>query len=370
MMRLALKSKSLSLFILAALPLAAQAFELTPQQQANVKVTTTTVTERQSSATLSVSGTLRADQQRLYRVAPVVEGLVTDLKVAEYSTVRKGQLLAHLHSNTLGQARADYLEALARFEVADADYQRVKGLSQEGVVATSRLVEAESHYKSAQALLQQRRNTLSLAGLSRAEIDALPERTEDLADYPLISPSNGVLLEVAVENGQLLAAGETAFRIADLSEVVAEIRIPAAQMGQVEKGSKVSVTSNAFAGERFSGRLQGISGEVEASSQTIGGRVIVDNRQGRLRPGMYIQAELPGLKQSGLMVPASAIFRSGNDSYLFKVSGPRSYEPVKVEAVPAGSGWVRIDSEIKAGTTIVSGGVAELKSHWQYQGEK
>lgn len=367
MMRHITKSLLLSL---ATLPIVVGAFELTPQQMANVKVTTTTVTERQSAATLFVNGTVRADQQRLFRVAPVVDGLVTDLKVVEYNSVRKGQVLARLHSNTLGQAQADYLEALARHEVAQTEYQRIKGLYQDGVVAESRRQEAESQYKTAQAVLDQRRRALALAGVTGSQVDALTQHPDEIADYSLFSPTNGVLLEVAVESGQMLAAGETAFRIADLSEVVAEVRIPVAIIGQVAAGDKVNVKVSAFPQQSFPGRLHTISGEVEPNSQTLFGRVAVDNRQGRLRPGMYMQAELPGIKTTGLMAPESAIFRSGNDTYLFKVVGPRSYEPVKVTVSPAGGGWIKIESGVAAGSEIVSGGVAELKSHWQYQGSK
>lgn len=371
--------------VLILLPLAGHALELTPPQQASLKLTTTIVKERQATATISVNGTLRADQQRLFRVAPVVEGLVTELKVAEHATVRKGQLLAQLHSNTLGQAQAAYLEALARHEVARADFQRIKALRDEGVVAESRLLEAESQFKSARAVLDQTRRALILAGVSAAQIEKLAQHPDKIADYPLLSPADGVVLEVAVESGKLLAAGETAFRIADLSVVWADIRVPVAEIGQINTGSKAVIKVAALPQQNFTGRLQSLSGEVDAANQTIAGRVVIDNRQGLLRPGMYVQAELQGAAQKGLMVPQSAVFRRGNDNYVFKVSGPRSYEPVKVVIGEGGNGWVAIKSVasaipgsrdtcasctsgIAAGSEIVSGGVAELKSHWQYQG--
>lgn len=357
-----------SLLMLGILSVNAAAFELTPQQQANLRVTTAKVSESQAAATLTVSGTVRADQQRLYRVAPIVEGIVMRLHATEYSTVRKGQLLAHLHSNTLGQAQTDYLEALAKFEQVEADYQRIKGLTKDGVVASSRMVEAESLFKAAQAMLQQRRNTLTLAGVTPTQIDDLAKHPDAIADYQLYSPTNGLLLEVAVENGQMLAAGESAFRIADLSEVIADIRIPATLLGKVGKDAKVTVKTAAFANEGFAGRLSALSGEVDPNTQTVAGRVIVPNADGKLRPGMYLQAELAGVEQSGLMAPESAVFRSGNDSYIFTVQGERKYEPVKVSVTPAGQGMVRIESGLAAGVMIVTGGVAELKSHWQYKG--
>jgi cobalt-zinc-cadmium efflux system membrane fusion protein len=352
----------------ASLPPAVHALELTPQQMANVKLSTTTVTERQAAATVSVAGTLRADQQRLYRVSPVVDGLVTELKVVEQSIVRKGQVLARLHSNSLGQAQADYLEAMARYDVAQAEFQRIQGLRADGVVAESRLLEAESQYKTAQAVLDQRRRALTLAGMNEPQIESLARHPDNIADYSLVSPADGVLLEVAVESGQLLTAGEAAFRLADLSVVWADVRIPVARIAEVAPGASASIRVAAYPQRSFAGRLQALSGEVDVESQTLSGRVVIDNRQGLLRPGMYVQAELQGTAQNGLMVPQSAVFRRANDNYVFTVTGPRRFEPVKVILGAGSDGWVSIKSGIAVGTEIVSGGVAELKSHWQYQG--
>lgn len=361
------KSLLVTVFVLTS-PLAANALELTPQQMATVKLGTTKVIGRQAAATIVANGALRADQKRIFRVAPVVEGLVTELAVVEHAYVRKGQVLARLHSNSLGQAQADYLEALARYDVAKAESARVKGLRSDGVVAESRLQEADGHYKTAQATLNQRRRALTLAGLSSAQIDSLADRPDAIADYPLVSPADGVLLSVAVESGQMLAAGETAFRLADLSVVWADIRIPVASISQMATGAKASVKVAALPQHSFPGQLQSLSGEVDVASQTIAGRVVVDNRQGLLRPGMYLQADVQAAAQKGLMVPESAVFRRGNDAYVFTVTGPRNYEPVMVILGETIDGWVSVKSGIAAGTEIVNGGVAELKSHWQYQG--
>jgi cobalt-zinc-cadmium efflux system membrane fusion protein len=68
------------------------------------------------------------------------------------------------------------------------------------------------------------------------------------------------------------------------------------------------------------------------------------------------------------MAPASAVFRVGDQAYLFKVLGNGRFEPVAVEIGIEADGWVPVRSGLAAGVEIVSGGVAELKSHWQYQG--
>lgn len=357
-----------TLFALGCLPFMASAFELTPQQMANLKLNTSIVNESSVAESFYVSGTLRADQQRVYMVAPMVESVVTSLSVVGNSVVKKGDLLAYLHSNSLGKAQAEYLESLARYQLAEGDLARMKGLRADGVVSQSRLLEAESHFKMAQVMRDQRYRGLTLVGLSEDQIEQLSIHPGDIADFLLYSPADGVLLDVNVENGQMLQAGEAAFRIADLSVLWAEVRIPLSRLARVVLGSEVTLSLPAYPDQRFSGVLHSLAGEVDSASQTVIGRVVAKNPQQLLKPGMYLQAELQGQRTKGIMAPISALFRSGNDSYLFVVDGENSFTPVKVVTGLKGADFIQVISGINANTTVVTEGVADLKGHWLYQG--
>ncbi len=341
---------------------------LTAEQVAGLDLATTTVERRQAADTIQVNGTLIPDQNAVFRIGPVVDGFVVALHSVANDRVSKGQVLARLRSNTLGQAQADYLEALARFKVSRANRERIEGLWREGVVAESRWIEADSGERTARAALDQRRRQLVLAGLSSQQIDALENDPDRISDFDLVSPIDGVVLSASVETGQMLSPGETVFRVADLTRLWAQVRIPVASIRRLQVGGKATLQVNAYPDELFSGRLASLSGEVDADSQTVLGRVVIDNPDERLRPGMYTRVTLSGGAQSGLMVPASAVFRSGDTTYLFKVLGPGRFEPVPVVVGATLNGWVPVRDGIQAGTKIVSEGVAELKSHWQYQG--
>ncbi|MBI5137516.1 MAG: efflux RND transporter periplasmic adaptor subunit [Nitrospirae bacterium] len=344
--------------------------ELTSEQTAGLELATTTVEHHKATSVVQVNGTLMPDQNGVFRIGPVVDGFVMALNAVANDRVTKGQVLARLRSNTLGQAQADYLEALSRFEVTRASQERVEGLWRDGVVAESRWIEADSGYMAARAALDQRRRQLTLAGLSNEQIDALKDRPDRIADFELVSPVDGVVLSASVETGQMLSPGETVFRVADLSRLWAEVRIPIAALRRLGTGGKATLQVNAYPDDSFTGRLESLSGEVDADSQTVSGRVVIKNPGGLLRPGMYVRVDLTGDGQAGLMVPASAVFRSGDNTYLFKVLGPGRFEPVPITVGAELNGWVPVRGGVVAGTEIVSKGVAELKSHWQYQGGK
>ena len=348
--------------------LAAAEVKLTPAQLDNAKLTITTVTTREISPQLRVTGTLMADQRKTHRVAPVVDGVVTELRAIAHEHVRKGHVLARLHSPTLGQTQADYLEALARFDLAQSERTRIEGLWKDGVVAENRWLQVDSEFKSARATLEARRRSLSLAGLTAEQIKELPNNPDRLATFDLVSPINGQVIAIEIESGQLLTAGQTAFQVADFSTLWAMVKIPVANLPQVSVGAQASIQVQANPGQSYQGQLQSLGGEVDTQSQSLTGRIVLKNPDRKLRPGMYAEVTLSAAASQGLVVPASAVFQVGDQSYVFKVLGTGRFEPVPVKIGAAASGWVPVHDGIAEKAQIVSGGVAELKSHWQYQG--
>ena len=365
-------NKRIMTLLLTLTPALAPAAELklTEAQLANAHLTTTTVTSREIQPRLNLTGTLTADRRKSHRIAPVVDGMVIELRAVEHEPVRKGQVLARLRSHSLGQAQADYLEGLARFDLARAERARIEGLWKDGIVAESRGLTVDSEYKRARAALDARRRLLSLTGLSDKQIQTLAQKPDRLAEFELTSPSDGMVTGIEIETGQLLSAGQIAFHVDDLSTLWAEVRIPVASLSQLKLGAEAIIKAQANPGREYHGRLQALGGEVERQSQTLGGRIVVENRDGQLHPGMYAAVILTGMADTGLMVPASAVFKVGDQVYLFKVLGSRRFAPVAVETGTETDGWIPVRSGITAGTEIVSAGVAELKSHWQYQGGK
>lgn len=363
-------NKQLATLIFVLIPALAPAadLKLTPEQLASAGLTTTTVTARELKPRLNLAATLTADRRKSHRVTPVVDGMVTELLAVENEAVRKGQVLARLRSNSLGQAQADYLEALSRFELARAERTRIEGLWKDGIVAESRWLTVNSEYKSARATLNARRRLLSLAGLSDRQIQVLAQKPDRLAEFELTSPIDGMVTGVDIESGQLVSAGQAAFHVDDLSGLWAEVQIPVASLPQIKPGAEATVQVEASPGHEYHGRLQSMAGEVDRQSQTLGGRIVVENPEGVLRPGMYATVTLTGAANEGLMVPAGAVFRVGEQAYLFKVLEKGSFVPVPIEISTEANGWIAVRRGIESGAEIVSGGVAELKSHWQYQG--
>lgn len=344
--------------------------KLTPEQSINITLKTTKVIQRTITPTLSLNGRVVENARRSYSAGSVVEGIVQSVEVVTHERVKKGQILARVRSNTLGQAQTDYLDALAKYQLARAERDRINALRRDNIVPESRWLQVDNDYKRARIALEQRQRLLSLIGLSEAEIHTLKDRPGKLAAFELISPIDGLVVEIKVESGQALSAGETVFRVIDVSALWVEVSIPVADLPGIELNAIARVSVVARPGKAFEGRLESMGGKVDERTQTVMGRIAVENPEGLLRPGMYAQIELDGAAHKGLALPASAVFRMGDQSYVFRVLGQDKFEPVAVQIGLETGGWVPLRAGLDEGVEVVHSGVAELKGHWQYKGGK
>jgi cobalt-zinc-cadmium efflux system membrane fusion protein len=344
--------------------------ELKPEQLASAGLSTGAVESREQSATLHLPGTLLTDPQRSWRVSPVVEGVVEHVGAVAHDRVSKGQVLAQLRSAALGEAQVAWLEARADLRVATADRERSLTLKKEGVVSESQWLRVDTEFQRAQAVLAQANRRLTLAGMSAQHIEELESADLRLGELTLTSPADGVVLASNLSRGQALGAGELAFEVADLSSLWVTVHVPVASLAEVVPGARANVLVSGRTGAGWSGEVASLGAEVDAADQTVEARVVVTNEGGFLRPGMYAEVDVVGAPVQALMVPSTATFAVGNQSYVFRKVGDARFQPMPVTArLPVGD-WTPVEGPgVEAGVEVVVSGVAELKSQWLYEGE-
>ena len=103
----------------------------------------------------------------------------------------------------------------------------------------------------------------------------------------------------------------TLFRIAGLEKVWAVAEVPEAQAVRLARGRKVKAVLQADPGLAFDGELKEILPQVSASTRTLQARFEVDNKGGRLMPGMLLRLQVAGPAVTRLVVPSEAVIRTG-----------------------------------------------------------
>lgn len=345
---------------------------LTPEAVSSAQLKTETVQRKALSVGLAVPARVAFTQKGVARVAARVPGRLASIEVSLGQKVKKGQALGYLESPELGRARADYLSAATKTQVAEDNFRREKELFAKGISSEREMREAESAFVTAQAERNAADGRLHALGLSDAEITALRGNEHYSSRFPAPSPLDGTVVEIAGTVGQAVEAATTLFTVADLSELWVLLDISESQLAQVRVGQPVDFTVSALPERRFTGLVEYIGDIVDEKTRTIPVRVVVPNADRALKPGMFAQAEIStksevnldggGAQPPRVVLPREAVQRVGEEQVVFVPSGENQFKPIRVRTGASSAREVEVLSGIEPGTRVVTQGAFILKS--------
>jgi RND family efflux transporter MFP subunit len=268
-----------------------------------VEVTLTKVARADIAQDIAISGNIAALPNRDVRVSSLVAGRVAELSVAEGDHVNVGHLIAKIDDrpirDQLQQAEAAVAQAQANLENARLARERDETLFGRGIVARKELEDARTQQTVAEAALRQTeaaRSTTRLQ-LARAEIH---------------SPLTGTVVKRFVSVGEQVdgTAAQPLVEVAERGEVELFANVPAPYLAKFRAGQVIGITSEAFPGKTFQGRVAAISPSVDPTTNVGLVRVRLANEGGLLRLGMFLNAQVPlETHAQALVVPPQAIYR-------------------------------------------------------------
>ena len=326
-------------------PRATVSLDLRRQQLAGVRLATverTTMTHQ-----VRAVGTVQFDESRLSDVNVRVEGFVRDLHVdttGQY--VARGQPLFSLYSPELLATEREYLLALRSREQ----------------VQTSTSADAQAYAERLAAAARQR---LALWDLPEEEIAELERTRSPRETVTFRSPSSGHVIEKKVVRGQRVMAGESLYRLADVSTVWVEAEVFQRDLAVMKTGLPAVVTVDVWPNTRFPARVALIAPSLDAASRTARVRLTLKNPGARLRPGMFANVELEASTAKVLAVPADAVVDSGSRQFVFVSQGEGNFEPREVKAGARANGFVEIARGLEEGQQVASGATFFIDSESQ-----
>jgi membrane fusion protein, heavy metal efflux system len=327
----------------------------------DLNITTPKVEERDGGESASMLGELRVNEAAYAEVGAPVTSRVVAVQASAGQSVGAGQKLATLQSSELGNARADFLKAQTRIELAKKTLERKRLLAGERIVAQREIYEAEAELQSAQA--ESRAAQAELKALGSHAGDG--GETSDSPQYALRSPIRGVVIERAAVRGQMADPARPLFRVGDLSTLWLTVHAFERDAVRVRPGTTARVVFPALPGRTFTGKVTLVGREVQSDSRTIPVRINIANKDGLLRPGMSATAFLV-VGQGGskiLSVPAPALQRV-QERWIVFVPGDEegAFQMREVGRGRDLGGEVEILSGLKPGETIVLDGAFMLKA--------
>ncbi|TKS56644.1 efflux RND transporter periplasmic adaptor subunit [Mesohalobacter halotolerans] len=187
----------------------------------------------------------------------------------------------------------------------------------------------------------------------------------------LRAPRSGYITELMVQQGDNLKAGQNFMRIADLSSLWAMVDVYENDLGKINIGDKLSIqTSNQ---QNIQGKITFISPILDDNSRSAQARVVIDNTDQQLKPGVFIKAKLSVEKENAtssksLMIPKSAVLWTGKRSVVYQQLENENgvyFKMKEVETGPSSAAFVEVLSGLNADDKIVTHGASSIDSEAQ-----
>ncbi|MDR2098716.1 MAG: efflux RND transporter periplasmic adaptor subunit [Rickettsiales bacterium] len=335
---------------------------------------------------VSASGNIKPAS--VVSVGAQVSGIIRKIHVDYNDRVEKGQLLAEIDKSVLAEeinsTEARTVQAKAKYDLAKINKSRVEELYGAGYVARIELDQAETELASAESDY-----VAANSNFERAKIN--------MRYSEIKSPVSGVVISKDVEEGQTIAASfsaPTLFKIAeDLSKMQIDASISEADIGSIKKGQSVDFTVDAFPLESFEGKVDQVRLNPTTEQNVVIYNVVIriDNRGGKLLPGMTAFVEINTLRKENVLALENSVLQfRPDDSIVSKVAypetgglkpgegylyrfdaGAKAIEAVKIrKGITDGAYTEIISDSLKEGDEIISdytagGGTAKPKGQPQ-----
>jgi cobalt-zinc-cadmium efflux system membrane fusion protein len=343
---------------------------IAPEQVARAGIKVEAVGERASSEAAGQQAT-GVVQPNAYRETPVVSlvgGIVRSVSAELGQGVGRGQAVAVVSSNELAEAQSRYLAALAELDEHHQHHARTTKLVEIGAASREELEMATTKLRSDEAEIASLRQRLVLLGLSPQRVSQLRSSSQISSEVTLPSPVSGTVTSRTANPGEVVEANKELLRVTDLSSVWVIGQVYEKDLARIRVGSGASVTSDAYPGRVFRGRVSYVDPRLDPATRTAQVRVELANPGQALKLGMYVQiafAAVGGSEATVPVVPASAVQNINSQQVVFvATSEPNVFVMRAVRLGTEANGYLPVLEGLSVGERVVTEGGFGLRAEW------
>lgn len=266
-------------------------------------------------------GVVEADQRAQQELTTRVEGWIEDLKIeAAGDVVAKGDILYRLYSPELVSAQKDYISALST---------GIKGR----INAT--------------------RKRLEFLGAQSSAIAAITKQKAAIEKLPVYVETSGTVSQIMAREGSYIKPGEMIAQIEDYSEVWVEASVAEKDMPFIASDAKATVSFPNLNEKTYTANVDYIYPTVDANTRIGKVRLLLPNKSGVLRPGLFADVVFESKTEQRLAVPTEAILYDSEGAHVVVALGNGKFAPRNIETGISSGGKTEVTSGLEAGANIV-----------------
>ena len=340
---------------------------LKPEALKTLAFDTITATREPIIAHVAASGQMIFDDRFVAHLRPLSQSRILKVDVQPGQQVGKGAVLMVMDAIGLTDARAKLVDAEAKLkqvqiaaDEVNLNVSRGQALVKAQAMPLIQLDERVSTAAGANAAVATAQADVHL---QQIQVDREDPAHSSGRDSDIVSPIAGTVLSVSSGPGDVVDDNFVVATVADPSNMVAQIQLYEDSLRTVHAGDVASITTTAYPGRSFEGKLVSVAAQLDPKSNTASARVAVPNSDGALKAGMFIAADVAVPKgHDGLVVPSSVVQTIDGKPVAFVKTGEGRFErrTLVLGLVTADSD--EVVSGLLEGDAVVTKGSFDLKA--------
>lgn len=341
----------------------AEVVQMTPEQMEKNHIKRAQAGPGELSVSQSLTGEIKLNADRVAHVVPRIPGVVREVFKNLGDAVKSGEVMAVLDSRELADLKAGYLAAKERVSLAAAMYDREAGLWAKKISAEQDYLAAKNALAEARIVSRTTEQQLHAIGLSEEYVEKLSGQDHiSLTRYEILAPFDSVIIEKHITLGEALKEDATVFIVADLRSVWVDFNVYQKDLRAIQKGQEILVKDSAASDAGITAVISYIGPVMGEETRTATARAVVENQEGRWRPGQFVTGYFSAEKAPiAVMIPKTALQTIAGKNMVF-LNTDAGFKPVEVSLGRSNQTHVEILEGVSPGQSFAAEGSFLLKA--------
>jgi len=268
---------------------------------------------RMFSNSIAANGYVEASPTGSAKISSLMPGRVRQINHTSGDVIRKGQTIFSLESNEIILLQQMYAEAFQHLKLLEADYERLKSLASEKIVAQKDFLRAKSEYKSNYAKVEGLRARLKMIHIDPAQV----ENGTVVPYLSVRSPINGTITRQALVLGQHVEPNETPVEVVDTDQLRLSLQVFEKSIAELVTGQHVRFSTPDQHHRQFTATLSHIGKSVSRETRTV--ECFATIRGEDLKAfvnNMFVEATIVTCEREALAIPEHAIIHEPDRDFV------------------------------------------------------
>lgn len=295
---------------------------------------------------LRLNGKVKANEDKLVEIHPLVGGNVSDVNVELGQFVQKGEVLAVIRSGEVADFERELTDAESDVAVAEKNVRITQDLYDSKLAGDKDLLASKKELEKARAELKRIQEIFRIYGINNK------------AEYVIVAPFSGFIIEKNITRDMQIRSdnADNIFTVAQISDVYVTANIYETEISRIKEGMVAKINVLAYPDRVFEGKIDRIFNVLDPSSQTMKARIKLANEDFALKPEM--NATLTVAYDDGnrekLAVPSSAVIFDKNRYYVMIFKDRYNIETREIDVYRQNPDFTYINSGLTEGEKVIS----------------